>query len=87
MPITSSGSFTYVRKQSAWQTNQAWRSRIRSQVQSYLNDAQTIQSALTTARDNQISGMATLAAQAAASRVQAAGTALQSSAKSVNLTA
>ena len=86
MPITKSGGFSYVRKYSAWQMNDAWRSRVRAQVQSYLSDSQTIQSALATARDNQITGSAALAGQAAVARIQAAGASLQASARGVNLT-
>ena len=85
MPITNSGSFSYVRRYSTWQVNDPWRSRIRAQTQSYLSDSQTAQSAFATAWNNQITGMASLAGQAAINRIKAATGALQASAQSVNL--
>lgn len=85
MPITGSGGFSYVRRYATWQVNDAWRSRIRAQAQSYLSDAQTTRSAFATAWNNQITGAASLAGQAAIDRIRAATGALQKSAQSVNL--
>ncbi len=85
MPITSSGSFSFVRKYAAWQINDAWRSRIRAQTQSYLNDGQSAQSAFAIAWNNQITGSASLAGQAAIARIKTMTSVLKSG-HGVNLT-
>ena len=87
MPISATGRFSFVKTYPAWQINEAWRSRIRAMTQQQLEEAATARNAFASAWTNQITGRATLAAQAAAARIQSATTAaLQKAAQNVNLT-
>jgi len=70
MAITSTGGVSFQRTSSAWEVNQAWRARRREMMESYLADASALRSALATAASNQIDGMASLATQAAVTRIQ-----------------
>ena len=86
MPITSSGGFSYARKYSAWQVNEAWRARRRDMAQTYANQSTSTGSALATVWSNQIEGSAALAARAAITRIQAATSAVRKTAEAINLT-
>jgi hypothetical protein len=85
MPISNTGRFTYAKQYSSWDMIQAQRQFHREQSQKYLNSASDAVSALQSAFSNQISGMATLAGQAAVNRINAAMKQLQTSAKSLDI--
>lgn len=61
---------SYVRTATAWDMSQAWRARRRDMAKRFLNDSSLAANAFATARSNQISGTASLAATAALERIQ-----------------
>ena len=87
MPITRSHRFSYQRTPATWQINTAWRARRSKMTQTDLNNSSIVHSGLTTAWNNQVSGAASLAAQAAVDRIYAATSDVKKSALSVDLSA
>jgi hypothetical protein len=84
MAISSTGRFSFASTSSAWEAQESWRARRREMAQSYLSDASALRSALATAASNQIDGLASLATQAAVTRIQKR---LAAKSQSLNLTA
>jgi hypothetical protein len=72
MSITGSSRSGFGRSYSAWQVNEAWRARRRDMAQIYRDQSTMAQSALAGAWSSQIEGSASLAAQAAITRIKAA---------------
>ncbi len=64
--------YSFVKTATAWEVSQAWRQRRRAMAQRFLDDAATAANAFTSAWSNQISGSASLAAQSALDRLNAA---------------
>ena len=87
MPITRSHRFSYPRTPTTWQVNTAWRARRSKMTQTDLNNSAILHSGLTTAWNNQVSGAASLAAQAAVDRIHAATSDVKNSALSIDLSA
>jgi len=87
MPIGKTGRFTFARQYSNWDIVQAQRQFHRAQTQKYLNGAADTASSLQGAISNQITGMASLAGQAAIERIKTVTSALQQSTRSINLKA
>lgn len=83
MPISKTGKFTFAKQYSNWDMMQAQREFHREQSQKYLNSASDAMSALQSAFSNQITGMASLAGQAAIDRINAKTSAVQKSAVNV----
>jgi len=86
MPISKTGRFTFAKQYSNWDIIQAQRQFHREQTQKYLNSSLDALSSLQTAFSNQISGIASLAGQAAVDRIKAMTSALQQSAQGVDKT-
>lgn len=84
--VSSVGWSTWSRSLSAWQSLQLQRQRQQEMAAQFMSDASTISSALTSAWSDQISGTATLAAQAAADRINAATALAKSAASSIDTT-
>lgn len=87
MPISRSGRFTFSRQYSSWDMVQAQRQFNREKAQQYLNSNANAVSALQTAFSNQISGSASLAAQAAVNRIRAKTAEVAKSAQSLSISA
>jgi hypothetical protein len=63
-------SLNWAPKVSAWQSMQTWRSQRSQMAQQFQNDAAALSNGFLNAQDAQVTGMATLAAQASINRAQ-----------------
>ena len=62
--------FSWVKRPSSWEYNQAWRAQRANMVQHFRDDANTAGTAFASAQNNLTTGLATLAAQASITRAQ-----------------
>lgn len=70
--MTGIKKFNWVRRQTAWQSAQAWTTHRRQMTQRFLDDGATARAAFAGALNSLSSGLATLATQAAKTQASAA---------------
>ena len=87
MPIAKSRRYSQQRTLTTWQMNNAWRDRRSKMTERELSTSGAVQSDLTAAWNNKISGAASLATQAAVDRIHNATNNVKKAAASIDLSA
>lgn len=89
--MTSIKKFNWVQRPSTWEYAQAWSAQRKSMASQFLDEGAALSSSFLNAQNNQTTGMANLAAQAAINNAQkkleATKSQLSSIGSSLNLTA